>query len=133
MDNIVENVVLLTANNVTPAGRVFDLACLETLLSYWEARKDKFFCVMKTNTFGLNISKISHQITDLWIDNGELIANIKILDTTAGKMLADFIDCEYGHFSVDVTAVLNGDKIESNGMAFLNVPYINHPANMRIL
>lgn len=63
---------------------------------------------------GLDVSldRVSHEVTDLYIENGSLMAKIKVLDTPMGKILKTLVDATNNGISFGMVGT--GTPVEPN-------------------
>ena len=63
---------------------------------------------------GLDVSldRVSHEVTDLYIENGSLMAKVKVLDTPMGKILKTLVDATDNKVSFGMVGT--GTPVEPN-------------------
>lgn len=78
----------------------------------------------------VNLTNVSHQITDLKIKNNTLIGDIKILDTPRGKVLQDLIDNKFTtHIAVRADVTVKKNKITKANIVSIDIMSGVQPGN----
>lgn len=118
---------LLKINTPTPySNRIYNKKCIENIIEDWK-NKETCFCEIEkgvNDPLAINLDKISHQITNMYMEGDELKCTIKILDTPYGKILKTIAESTNGNFSLDVSGrVDKNNNVISKDLTFVNVSY----------
>lgn len=97
-------------------GNIYPKHVLEkSIKEYQQSIEDKTSigtCFDKTGSW-IDLSKASHLVTKLWIDNDKVFARIQTLETEYGKLLSEIIDAGIINFNIRALGILAGTIVES--------------------
>jgi hypothetical protein len=113
------------AGLVTPAGRIYSHEILssqcERLRETMEKRGFMGELDPEPGNSFIRFNNVSHLVTDMWMEDGILKAEIEVLQTPSGRTLNQFID---RHLPVSFKMCgVGGGRVDDNGVLWLGENY----------
>lgn len=111
MTKTITAVKIMRADVPNGNGRVYPMAALEQCVE--RSMTDTILGVLGTPTTdtGVDISKISHVVENLRIEDGYLIGDITVLQTAQGDILSQLVDAVQIDFRASGIGELSEDKV----------------------
>ena len=99
--------VFLNKNNI------YDQSNIDKIISDFNKKSYLYGELDHPDKFDVNLSKVSHKINDIFVQNGTLMADIDVLKTPNGDVLKTLIDNDMFHFSARYSGTIGDDgKVE---------------------
>lgn len=110
---------ILTLDVPTPAGRIFTAECVNEAIKKFEGSQVLGELGLSNNSV-INFERVSHQVTDLRVEDGKLTGEMRIIKTPLGDTLNTLmksgVDIKFtprGYGEVDIDGVVRNYEILS--------------------
>lgn len=87
---------LLRCDEPTAAGHIYPTEVVERAIEDYQEQMKKaggfLYGDLNANEVGINLAEVSHKITDIYLEDGEVFVEVEVLDTPFGQHLSGMCD-----------------------------------------
>jgi hypothetical protein len=135
-NNIYKKVPILTIDSPTISGKIYSLEIINKIIEQFKSRPYLYgelgsgfasaYFPPNFDYYTINVSRISHQIVDLYIEDNVFYADIKILNTTVYGEIFQNLNKDFLFLGIRATGdfTINKEVIDSD-FTFITIDILN--------